>query len=61
MEKEIEKVEIMEDVFVDKKSLSWFINKMFNPEDDTWIWLRRIANIITIPIFIGVIVLIFRG
>lgn len=58
--KEIKTVEIMPDVRVDKDSVSWFIGRMFNPEDNLWVWIRRIANIMTIPMFIFVIILMFK-
>ena len=56
---EIPTVEIAPGVHANKKSLSWFINKMFNPEDNLWIWIRRIANILTIPTLILVIIGLF--
>ena len=56
---EVKTVEIMPDVRVDKDSVSWFVGRMFNPEDNLWVWLRRIANILTIPTLIFVIIQFF--
>jgi hypothetical protein len=55
--KEFEKVEIMPNVNVPDRSLSWFMQRMFMPEDDLWIWIRRMANILTIPTFIIVLLI----
>lgn len=50
------KVEVMKDVLVDEEAVSWFVGKMFNPEDDTWLWIRRISNVLVIP---AVLILVF--
>ena len=53
-------IDIIKDLKVDKKNLSWFIGRMFNPEDNIWVWIRRIANLLTLPSFIILIILLFR-
>ena len=55
------RIEIMPDVKVSSKHLAWFIDKMINPESNLWIWIRRIANILTFPILILMIVSLFKG
>ena len=58
--KEIQHVEMMPGVYADKRSVSWFISKMFNPEENIWVWIRRIANILTIPILVILLILLFK-
>lgn len=54
--RELETVEIMPEINVQKKTLAWFIGKMFNPEENIWVWIRRIANILTPVILIIVVI-----
>ena len=56
---EVQTVEIMPGVRADKDNVSWFVNRMFNPEDNVWVWLRRIANILTIPMLIFIVLQFF--
>ena len=52
---EVTTIEIMPDVRVERDSVSWFVSRMFNPEDNIWVWIRRIANILTFPILIMIL------
>jgi len=61
MSKKFRDIEIMPGVTTTEENLSWFIGRMFNPEDNIWVWIRRIANILTIPILIILIVILLGG
>lgn len=46
------KIEIMPGIQARESNLSWFVGRMFNPESNNWVWIRRIANLLTFPIFV---------
>ncbi len=54
-----EQVEITHGVRASMRNVSWFVSKMFNPEDNVWVWIRRIANILVFPlvVMVGIIML----
>lgn len=60
MDSEKDDVEIMPGVQTTRRNLVWFISKMFDPEGNIWIWLRRISNILIFPIFIMLLILVFK-
>ncbi len=47
-----EEVEIMDGVETGSRNVSWFVGRMFNPEENFWVWIRRLANILTFPMLI---------
>jgi len=55
------RIEVMPNVKVSSKHLAWFIDKMINPESNMWIWIRRIANILTFPILVLMVISFFQG
>lgn len=54
-----ENVEVMPGVYASRSSLSWFMTKMFNPEDNIWLMIRRVGNILSIATFIIVLIGVF--
>ena len=54
-----ENIEVMPDVYASKSSLSWFMTKMFNPEDNIWLMIRRVGNVLSIATFVIVLIGVF--
>jgi len=54
-----ESIEVMPDVYASKSSLSWFMTKMFNPEDNIWLMIRRVGNVLSIATFVIVLIGVF--
>lgn len=50
-------LEIVPGIPVAEREVSWFVSRMFNPEENLWVWVRRLANLATFPILIMTIIM----
>lgn len=53
-------VRIAPDLVAKRRSMEWFVGRLFVPESEAWLWVRRIANLVTFPMFFILLYLVFK-